>query len=110
MKSFAIVSLLAASQALAQSANVYSFEVAPAKQEGGQTIDVMVGMGSSLALTPASVKATKGDIIRFNFLSGTNSVMETTWDSPCTAMDGGKHSSKSFVGYQLTEVQASTPT
>lgn len=47
------------------------------------TIDVTVGSGGNLIFDPSTVDATKGTVIRFNFLALNHSLTQSTYQNPC---------------------------
>jgi len=55
-------------------------------------IDVQVGGANIFAYTPAYVFANKGDMIRFQFLQVNHTVTQSSFYSPCTALEGGANS------------------
>ncbi|KAK1231103.1 hypothetical protein PQX77_005792 [Marasmius sp. AFHP31] len=60
------------------------------------TIDVAVGAGG-LQFNPTDVNATEGDTIRFIFQAKNHSVVQSTFDNPCTKKDGGLNSGFQFI-------------
>ncbi|KAK8039210.1 hypothetical protein PG993_007621 [Apiospora rasikravindrae] len=53
---------------------------------------VTVGGAAGLVYTPAEVKAKKGDMVIFTFMSANHTATQSTFDKPCDAMPGGMDS------------------
>ncbi|KZV85440.1 hypothetical protein EXIGLDRAFT_726143 [Exidia glandulosa HHB12029] len=49
------------------------------------THTVVVGGNGTLTFSPSQVFANEGDVIAYEFQSGTHSVVQSTFDNPCTA-------------------------
>ncbi|KAF8337010.1 uncharacterized protein EI90DRAFT_2992207 [Cantharellus anzutake] len=61
-------------------------------------IDVTVGKDGQLAYTPPSVHASPGDQVRFTFVSKNHTASQSSFDSPCSPLQGGFDSGFQFVG------------
>ncbi|KAJ8700775.1 hypothetical protein PTI98_003765 [Pleurotus ostreatus] len=56
------------------------------------TFDVSVGAGGQLAYDPPFVNAAPGDVVNFVFHPKNHTVTQSSFDTPCVALDGGKRS------------------
>ncbi|KAF4579497.1 hypothetical protein EYR40_000329 [Pleurotus pulmonarius] len=56
------------------------------------TFDVSVGAGGQLAYDPPFVNAVPGDVVNFVFHPKNHTVTQSSFDTPCVALDGGKRS------------------
>jgi len=64
---------------------------------GRHYINVDVGPGGQIKYSNDNIKASVGDIIRFNFLSKNHTVTQSSFDNPCTKADRGFDSGFRFV-------------
>jgi hypothetical protein len=65
-------------------------EGTPVSPDAPRVFNIMVGgANSKLQFQPESVSAKPGDTIKFMFMDGDNSVMQTTFEAPCQAKQGG---------------------
>ncbi|XXG96994.1 hypothetical protein Hte_003287 [Hypoxylon texense] len=70
----------------------------------------VVSVGSTngtLAYFPDNIKADVGDMIQFQFRAGNHSVVQSTFDAPCSPINEHTNTTGIFSGYQL--VSASMP-
>ncbi|KAK6825191.1 hypothetical protein PG995_015219 [Apiospora arundinis] len=65
---------------------------ASAPPAAAATHTVTVGGAAGLVYTPAEVKAKKGDMVIFTFMSANHTATQSTFDKPCDAMPGGMDS------------------
>ncbi|KAK8087001.1 GPI-anchored cupredoxin-like protein 1 [Apiospora phragmitis] len=65
---------------------------ASAPPAAAATHSVIVGGAAGLVYTPAEVKAKKGDMVIFTFMSANHTATQSTFDKPCDAMPGGMDS------------------
>ncbi|ESK84896.1 serine-threonine rich [Moniliophthora roreri MCA 2997] len=57
-----------------------------------------ISVGPELSFSPSNVLASPGDWVKFKFLRSNHSVVQSTFDNPCTKMEGGIDS-----GWQPTQ-------
>ncbi|MCJ1310576.1 hypothetical protein MMC25_004241 [Agyrium rufum] len=55
----------------------------------GMTHQVTVGGEAGLVYTPSTISAAVGDMVQFNFLSQNHTVTQSSFGTPCEAMEGG---------------------
>lgn len=79
-----------AAPAFAKPAAISMKEGASVDANAPRTHDVIVGGPTSkLSFLPESILAKSGDTVRFMFMDSENSVMQTTFETPCAAKAGG---------------------
>ncbi|TFK35173.1 hypothetical protein BDQ12DRAFT_612254 [Crucibulum laeve] len=61
------------------------------------TYTVTVGLGGNPQYNPVQLTAVPFDIVKFVFYTGNHSVTQSTFDSPCTPLQGGFDSGMIFV-------------
>jgi len=70
-----------------------------------ETHVIAVGANNGLTFNPTSVAANMGDTITFSFQGGSHTATQSTFASPCTALQGGTNS-----GTEPTNGAATPPT
>ncbi|THH13090.1 hypothetical protein EW146_g7096 [Bondarzewia mesenterica] len=58
----------------------------------GRTHHIVAGQAGALTYTPSNITAAVGDIIEFKFVQMNHSATQTSFDAPCTPIEGGFNS------------------